>query len=740
MSLVKKTWNVEGMSCASCASSVEKLIANNKGVHNANVNLSVNSVLVEYDDTETGFDDLDTRLRRAGFSLAMRENVSKASREERDNKKLRTLRKRFIASAILTLPVFVYGMFFMHAPWANWIMMVLTFPVITILGRDFFIIAWKKARYAEANMDTLVAVGTGSAFLFSVFNTLFPGYLLARGHQPHVYYEAAAVIITLILAGRFLEQKAKSKTSESIKKLMSLRPAVARVSVDGEIKDIPVDDVRPGQIVIVRPGEKIPVDGTLTDGTAWIDESMITGESMPVEKNPGDRVIGSTINGAGSFSFMAEKVGSETMIARIIKLVEEAQGSKARIQKLADKFAGIFVPTVILIAIATFILWYFAGPAPSWTYAFVTSVSVLIIACPCALGLATPTALMVGIGRGADMGILIREAQSLEMARKIDTIILDKTGTLTIGKPEVTDYFSENGKDDRELSESLLLEAESRSEHPLGQAIVRYLSGKGVKPSTIDSFGSITGRGIEFVKEQNNYIAGSEGLMIERNIPISGKIAEKAREYEKEGKTPVFFAAGGKAENLFAVSDRLRDNAPDSVSEMKKMGLQVHMLTGDNDETARVISTMAGIDKYIANAMPEQKLNYIKALQSEGRTVAMVGDGINDSPALTQADLGIAMGSGTDIAMESSDITIIKGDIDKVVTALRLSLETVKTIKQNLFWAFIYNITGIPVAAGILYPLTGYLLNPMIAGAAMAFSSVSVVTNSLRLKRKKIQS
>ncbi len=738
MATAKETWNVEGMTCASCANSVEKLLENNTGVHYANVNLALNNVLVEYDDNETGFSDLDARLRKTGFSLAKRENVQGASREERENRKLKTLRKRFKASAILTLPVFIYGMFFMHAPYANWIMLVLSFPVIAILGRDFFIVAWKKARHAEASMDTLVAVGTGSAFLFSLFNTLFPDFLLARGHQPHVYYEAAAVIITLILAGRYLEQKAKSKTSGSIKKLMGLQPAFAKVLIDGEVKDIPVDQVYPGQLIIVRPGEKIPVDGTLVDGTAWIDESMITGEPMPAEKNAGDKVIGSTINGAGSFSFKAEKVGSETMLARIIKLVEEAQGSKARIQKMVDKFAGIFVPLVIIIAIATFITWYFAGPYPPLTYAFVTSVSVLIIACPCALGLATPTALMVGIGRGADLGILVREAQSLEMARKIDTIVLDKTGTLTIGKPEVTEYISESGESGRESFQGLLLEAESRSEHPLGQAVVRYLTGKGIKPEKIDSFNSITGRGIEFRKGERDFLAGSGRLMEDKNISISSGLMDKAREYEKEGRTAVFFASGEKAEIVFAVSDRLRDNASVSVEEMKKMGLEVHMLTGDNRETARVISRMAGIDKYIANAMPDHKLSYIKELQTSGRTVAMVGDGINDSPALTQADLGIAMGSGTDIAMESSDITIIKGDIDKIVTALRLSGKTVKTIRQNLFWAFIYNIIGIPIAAGVLYPFTGYLLNPMIAGAAMAFSSVSVISNSLRLKRKKI--
>ncbi len=737
MGVVKKTWDVEGMSCASCATSVQNILSGNKGVNSASVNLSANTVLVEYDDTQTGFPELNERLSSAGYYLLNNEHKSGHTSGEREKRKLDVLRKKLVAAAILTTPVFIYGMFFMHAPYANMIMLALSFPVIAILGSDFFIIAWKKARRMEASMDTLVAVGTGSAFLFSLFNTLFPEYLLARGHEPHVYYEAAAVIITLILAGRFLEQKAKSKTSESIKKLMGLQPAIARIIVNGKVEEIPVDQVTPGQSLMVRPGEKIPVDGTLTEGTAWIDESMITGESMPVEKKKGDKVIGSTMNGAGSFVFRAEKVGSETMLARIIALVEEAQGSKATIQKMADKFAGIFVPTVIIISIATFFVWYLAGPGPSLTYAFVTSVSVLIIACPCALGLATPTALMVGIGRGADLGILIREAQSLEVAGKVDTIVLDKTGTLTIGKPEVTGYLNDK-KGNRPDIEGMLLEAESRSEHPLGQAIVTFLTAEGVKPGKIESFKSLTGQGIEFQKGGVRYLAGSSRLMEDNKIIVPARISQQALEFEKEGKTPVFAACGDKAEVLFAVSDRLRENAANSVSEMKKMGLQVHMLTGDNSETAKVISAMAGIDKYVANAMPAQKLEYIKELQSAGKIVAMAGDGINDSPALTQADLGIAMGSGTDIAMESSDITIIKGDIDKIMTALRLSRETVKTIRQNLFWAFIYNISGIPVAAGILYPLTGYLLNPMIAGAAMAFSSVSVITNSLRLKRKRI--
>ncbi len=737
MGAIKKAWAVEGMSCAACATSVQNILSVSKGVKTARVNFSNNSVFIEYDEKSTGFSELDKELRKAGYSLVPSESIYGEEQEERELKNLAKLRNKLLYSSILTFPVFIYGMFFMHSPYASWIMMILTFPVMTVFGRDFFIRAFKKALHLEANMDTLVSVGTGSAFLFSIFNTLFPEYLLERGIQPHVYYEAAAVIITLILLGRFLEERAKSKTSASIKKLIELQPKTARVILDGKISEIPVGLVKPGHLILVRPGEKIPADGIIQEGIAWVDEGMITGESMPVEKKRGDKIIGSTINGAGSFRFVAEKTGSDTVLARIISLVKEAQGSKARIQKIADKFAGIFVPVVIMIAIITFITWYILGPDPSLTYAFITSVSVLIIACPCALGLATPTALMVGIGRGADHGILIRDAQSLETAKNLNILILDKTGTLTLGKPMVTDYYTDPGCEQTGYSKALLLEAESRSEHPLGQAVVQWLSDNGTKPEKIDSFISITGKGIEFKKHGNSFLAGSFKLMEERKVFLSENMLEKAMEYENNGKTLVYISVNEKSVALIAISDKLRENAVSSVLAIKQMGIEVHMLTGDNAGTAEIIAKSAGIDKYIANASPEDKLNYIKILQKQNKLVAMVGDGINDSPALTQADVGIAMGSGTDIAMESAHITIIKGDIAKIITALKLSRDTVKTIRQNLFWAFAYNITGIPIAAGILFPFSGYLLNPMLAGAAMAFSSVSVVSNSLRLNRKK---
>ena len=738
MSLNKKSWSVEGMSCSSCAVSVQKTLSAIKGVHSARVNFSSNSVSVEYDDKFTGFGEINMILRRSGYSLVYSEDLFGEEHIAREERKLQILQRRVVASAILTTPVFILGMFLMELAYTNWLMLVLTIPVMTVFGRDFFIVAYKKALRFEAGMDTLVAVGTGSAFLFSLFNTLFPSYLIERGLEPHVYFEASAVIITLILLGKFLEERAKSSTSASIRKLTGLQPKTARVMINNRYTEVPVSEVKPGHLILVRPGEKIATDGIVKEGTSWIDESMITGESMPVEKREGDRIIGSTVNGAGSFSFIAEKVGSETVLAQIIRLVREAQESKAGIQRIADRFAGIFVPVVILIALITFLVWYFAGPEPSITYAFITTFSVLIIACPCALGLATPTALMVGIGRGADQGILIKNARALETLRNIDTVVLDKTGTITIGKPVVTDYYTDPEFDRDDLLKPLLLDAESRSEHPLGEAVVRWLTESGVKPLRTDSFSSFTGKGIEFRKQDMNFIAGSRRLMEDMKIQLTESIVKHARDNEDQGKTLVYISLNGRSVALLAISDLIRNNAAQSVSQLKKMGFDIHMITGDNEGTAKLIAGKAGIEKYSTNVSPEEKLDYVSKLKADNHTVAMVGDGINDSPALTGADVGIAMGSATDIAMESSDIVILKGDLEKIITAIKLSQETVKTIRQNLFWAFIYNIIGIPVAAGILYPLTGYLLNPMLAGAAMAFSSVSVVANSLRLKHRKL--
>ncbi len=733
MSAAKETWRVEGMTCASCAAAAQNSLKRTEGVSSAQVNYATGSVLVEYDPSRTGFDSLNAALKKTGYSLA-----KDGYGEEKERIRLKSLRNNMAAAIIFAIPVFIYGMFFMHAPYANLIMMVLTLPVVAVFGRQFFINAWKKALNLQSNMDTLVAIGTGSAFLFSTFNTLFPGYLMERGLEPHVYFEAAAVIIALILLGRFLEERAKSKTSGSIRKLMGLQVKTARVIRSGREQNIPVEQVQPGDEIVVRPGEKVPVDGVVLEGSSYIDESMITGEPVPSLKQKGDKVIGATINTTGSFRFTAEKVGSETMLSRIIELVREAQGSKARIQKVVDRIASIFVPLVILIAIASFIIWFSFGPPPAISYAIITSVTVLIIACPCALGLATPTAIMVGIGKGADNGILIRDAQSLETAHKLNAIVLDKTGTITMGKPEVTNLFTDPEYDSPDEALSVLLGMEQMSEHPLGRAVAGYLEEKGYEKKEITGFNSITGKGITGKYAGSEWVAGNRKLIDEKGITVPVLFEEKISTFEKESKTVIYLARENRVLCVTAIADRIRESSAKAVKQLMEMGLELHMLTGDNEATASGIASQAGIKNYRSGVLPPDKLEYIKELQKEGKVTAMVGDGINDAPALALADVGIAVGSGTDIAMESAGITLIKGDIDKIVTAIALSKQTVRTIHQNLFWAFIYNLIGIPIAAGLLYPFTGMLLNPMIAGGAMAFSSVSVVTNSLRLRRKNI--
>ncbi len=732
MADVKETWRVEGMTCASCATAAQKSLSRTEGVSNAQVNYATGSVLIEYDPSLTGYERLNSALKKTGYSLAR-----DVYGEERERKRVVALRNNTIAAILFAIPVFIYGMFFMHAPYADPIMMVLTLPIVAVFGRQFFINAWKKALSLQSNMDSLVAIGTGSAFLFSSFNTLFPGYLRERGLEPHVYFEAAAVIIALILLGRFLEERAKSKTSGSIRKLMGLQVKTARVIRNGSEQNLPVEQLVPGDEIMVRPGEKVPVDGTVTDGSSYVDESMITGEPIPSPKQNGDKVIGATINTTGSFRFRAEKVGSETMLARIIELVREAQGSKARIQKVVDRFASIFVPVVIVIAVISFAVWYFFGPPPQVSYAFITSVTVLIIACPCALGLATPTAIMVGIGKGADNGILVRDARSLESAHKLDAIVLDKTGTITSGNPEVTDLITSPDLDDPDEMLSVLLGIEKLSEHPLGRAIAANLEEKGYEARDIKKFNSITGKGITGEYGQKKWVAGNRKLIDENDVSVPSFFEEKIHALEKEAKTVIYFSSEGKVVCLVGIADSIRESSAGGVRRLKEMGLEVHMLTGDNETTAAAIAGKAGITTYRSGVLPPDKLEYIRQLQSEGKVTAMVGDGINDAPALALADVGIAVGSGTDIAMESAGITIIRGNIEKIAAAIDLSRQTVRTIHQNLFWAFIYNIIGIPVAAGVLYPFTGLLLNPMIAGGAMAFSSVSVVTNSLRLKRKK---
>lgn len=737
MSTVKKTFRVEGMSCASCATSAQNVLSKVDGVKAARVNYANGDAILEFDPLVTDAAQMADHLSKTGYKLVTGDDEQGLPGDAAQQKKLAKARLNSFASILLALPVFIIGMFFHHMPYGNIIMMAFTIPIMAWFGREFFVIAWKRGRFFSATMDTLVAVGTGSAFILSLFNTFFPEYLIERGFEPHVYYEAAAVIIALVLLGRFFEERAKQRTSDSIKKLMGLQVKTARVIREDREMDIPLSEVVKGDMIVVRPGEKIPVDGEVTEGNSWVDESMITGEPLPVEKNTGDKVVGSTVNNSGSFIMRAEKVGKDTMLASIIRLVGEAQGSKAAIQKLADKVAGVFVPVVILIALLTFAVWYFLGPPPSLTYAFVTSITVLIIACPCALGLATPTALMVGMGRGAEAGILIRDAQSLELAHKLNLIVMDKTGTLTEGKPEVSAVFPEDETVLKEMGGKILW-AESQSEHPLAQAVVSFLKNKDIQPEKGSGFKSIAGKGVEADFGNENMLIGNAQLMEEMGINIPPDFLNFT-DNPREGIFSLVYVAYNKEVKLaMRIADILKTGAAEAVNRLHDMGIEVHMLSGDNEKAVKHVALHAGIKTWKSAMLPGQKLDYIKAFQQTGKVVGMAGDGINDSPALAQADVGFAMGSGTDIAMESAEITLLKGDIVKIAHAVKLSRETVRTIRQNLFWAFVYNVVGIPLAAGVLYPFTGFLLNPMLAGAAMAFSSVSVVTNSLRLRKKKI--
>jgi Cu+-exporting ATPase len=613
------------------------------------------------------------------------------------------------------------------------VLFFLTTPVLIYSGRQFYVGAWKALKHRTTDMNTLIAMGTGAAYLYSLVATFFPGFL--PENMRHVYYDTTAVIITLILFGRLLEARAKGRTSEAIKKLMGLQPKTARVVRDGNEIDIPIDQVKVGDLIIVRPGERIPVDGEVTSGNSSVDESMLTGESMPVTKTAGDEVIGATINKTGSFQFRATKVGKETALAQIIRLVKEAQGSKAPIQRLADFVASIFVPVVIGIAILAFIVWINFGPEPRLIYALVTLVTVLIIACPCALGLATPTSIMVGTGKGAEYGILIKSAEALETAHKINTIVLDKTGTITVGKPAVTDIISLNNFDEADLL-SMAASVEQNSEHPLAEAIVNGAREKGLKILKPENFTALPGFGVTAQLNGANVSLGNLKLMQEHGFDI-GSLKDQATALADEGKTPIFIAFNNKAVGLVAVADPIKEDSAKSIKNLQTMGLEVAIITGDNKRTAEGIAIKLGIKRVLAEVLPDEKAMQVKMLQQEGKIVAMVGDGINDAPALAQADVGIAIGTGTDIAMEAGDITLIKGNITGVVTAIQISNATMKNIKQNLFGSFIYNTLGIPIAAGILYPFLGILLNPMFAAGAMAASSVTVVSNALRLRKFK---
>ncbi|WP_347925085.1 heavy metal translocating P-type ATPase [Pontimicrobium sp. SW4] len=735
---MKEQYKIAGMTCAACAVSIESYLKPQDGILEVAVNYPNQSVTIEYDN-KIALETIQQKIKEIGYTLILgtSQDTQKAF-EELEEKRLASLKSKLVFSAIFSIPIFVMAMFFMgKIPYENWIMMALSLPVLFWSGAEFYTIAWKKLKHFSANMDTLVALSTGIAFLFSVFNTVNPQYFLSKGLMPHVYYESAVIIITLILLGRFLEEKAKSKTSSAIKKLMGLTPKKVMVIRNGEESIINYDEILKGELIILKPGDKVPVDGKVKKGTSFIDESMISGEPIPLEKTKGSKVFAGTINQKGALRIIATKVGNETLLSQIIKLVEQAQSSKPAIQKMADKVAGIFVPIVIGLAILTFALWYFLAPEASLTYALLTPITVLIIACPCALGLATPTALMVGIGKGAEQGILIKDAQSLETAYKIDTLILDKTGTITEGKPQVTNIiWDENIISD--TLEKVVLAIESESEHPIAEAIVQHLKASKTPGVTIEAFQSITGLGAEATFENTMYRIGNENLMLQHKINTPHALDQKANALKLEAKTVVYISQQDTVVGIIAVADKIKATTISAIKKLQKIGVNIHMLTGDNEQTAKAIAQQVGIKQFQANVMPAEKGKFVEQLQKQGKVVAMAGDGINDAHALAQADVGIAMGSGTDIAMESAGITLMQSDLKQIVKAVQLSKATMQTIKQNLFWAFIYNLIAIPIAAGILYPFNGFLLNPMIAGAAMSMSSISVLANSLRLKNSVI--
>lgn len=734
VSTLTKTFPVLGMTCASCASSAESMAKYEQGVVNAAVNFATGNLTVEYISGVTDPLKIQKAVQAGGYDLLIEEeSTQQETLEAIHAEKFRKLKVKTRWAVLLSLPVVIIGMFFMNMSYANPIMWLFSTPVVLWLGKDFFVNAWKQAKHRSANMDTLVALSTGIAYIFSVFNMLFADFWHQRGLHAHVYFEAASVVIAFILLGKLLEEKAKGNTSSAIKKLMGLQPkTVIVIQSDGTAHQVPIEAVHVGDIILVKPGEKIAVDGLIISGNSYVDESMLSGEPVPVLKMENEQVFAGTINQKGSFQFRATKVGKETMLANIIKMVQDAQGSKAPVQKLVDRIAAVFVPVVIGIAILTFLVWFTWGGENHLAQGLLAAVTVLVIACPCALGLATPTAIMVGVGKGAEHGILIKDAESLELAKKVNAIVLDKTGTITAGKPVVTDVY---WKDNTDELKGILLSLETQSEHPLAEAVVAYYND--VKATPISFIESITGKGVKGSEGIITYYVGNRRLLTENRITISTELMERATQWENQSKTVIWFANSQTALAVIAIADRIKETSVRAIKEMQAMGIELYMLTGDNETTARAIAAETGIQHYKAEVLPEHKADFVKELQQKGKVVAMVGDGINDSTALATADVSIAMGKGSDIAMDVAKMTIISSDLTKIPQAIRLSKQTVATIKQNLFWAFIYNLVGIPLAAGILYPVNGFLLNPMIAGAAMALSSVSVVSNSLRLRWKK---
>lgn len=719
--LARETLLVEGMTCAACSARVEKMLGKVEGVVKVNVNLSTNKAIVDFPSGVVETSALIAAVEKAGYKAQVQRESDVDKEKQMREKEIKSLKTSFIISLILTAPL-VAAMFFHMAGQTNiltngYFQWALATPVQFIIGYRFYRGAYHSVRGGGANMDVLIVLGTSAAYFYSIYN------LINMVHE--YYFEASAVIITLIVLGKLFEAIAKGKTSEAIKKLMGLQPKTARVIRNDTEMDIDIDDLLVGDIIVVRPGEKVPVDGIIVEGSSALDESMITGESIPVDKKEGDQVIGATINKFGAFKFKATKIGKDTVLSQIIRLVEDAQGSKAPVQKLADKISGIFVPTVLVIALVTFLIFYFLG---DFNTGLINAVAILVIACPCALGLATPTAIMVGTGKGAENGILIKSGEHLEMAHKMDAIIFDKTGTITKGEPEVTDVEAVNGFDENELLR-IAGSVEKTSEHPLGQAIVGYAESQLVMLKDADSFAAVPGKGLKAKFEGRDVLIGNRKLMNEGSIDLTG-MEDEISSLEEQGKTAMIVSVDGKLAGIIAVADQIKNTSLTAIKELQDMGLQVYMITGDNERTAKAIASQVGIGNVVADVLPEHKASKVEELKGQGKHVGMVGDGINDAPALAAADVGFAIGTGTDVAMEAADITLMRGDLSGVVTAIRLSHRTMKTIKQNLFWAFFYNSVGIPFAA------LGFL-NPMIAGAAMAFSSVSVVTNSLRLRNFK---
>ena len=731
---IKNTYLVLGMSCASCAARVDKTLNDLPGVYQATVNYATAVAQVEYNPEVCSDAILQSAVQDAGYDLLVDTGEDVADKaEEIRLTRYRKIKRRTVAALLLSLPIMVISMFFEDISSLKYALWILATPVVFGLGREFYINAWRQLKHGTSNMDTLVAVSTGIAYTFSVFNLLFPDFWLSRGIEPHIYFEAASVIIAFILLGRLLEERAKQNTSTAIKKLIGLQPKTVTIIVDSDKRTVPITAVQKGDTILVKPGERIAVDGIVVTGESYVDESMLNGEPVPMHKQSGEKVFAGTINQKGTFRFVADKIGSDTMLAQIIRMVQDAQGSKAPVQKLVDKIARFFVPAIISISIIAFVAWIFLAPTNGFTNGLLAMVTVLIIACPCALGLATPTAIMVGIGKGAEKGILIKDAQSLEIAQKIDTIILDKTGTITAGHPIVVESLWENGF---EHSRKILYSLEKLSEHPLSDAVVNTLQNE--KEISIDKFENVPGKGVKGVVGSQTYYAGNLSLLNDNYIAIASHLQELANKWTQEAKTLVWFADSTQAIAAIALTDEIKQTSAQAISQLQKMGVEVYMLTGDNAISAQAISRKVGINHYKAGVLPNEKAQFIKELQANGKKVGMVGDGINDSAALAQADLSIAMGQGSDIAVDTAMAIILSSDLLKIPETIRLSQLTIKTIYQNLFWAFIYNLIGIPIAAGIFYSVNGFLLNPMWASAAMAFSSVSVVLNSLRLKRKRI--